>query len=473
MRNPTSCRSVHSHALTLVLLASILGATSCDASRAPSIESADYAVVDVSVLPMDSNRVLEHQTVLVAGDRIAWMGPAETAGIPEGAVQIEGQGRWLMPGLAEMHAHVPGGNAPRDLVEDIFFLYVANGITTIRGMLGAPEQLVWREEIQSGGLLGPTFMVGAPSLNGTTVQSPADAERLIRAHKAAGYDFQKIHPGIPLDAWDRMVQVAGEVGFTFAGHVPEDVGIVHALETGISTVDHLDGYLQAAIPENVQRRLAAELGVIPTSEILAQVDQDRLREFVALTVDRGVWNVPTMYLWENFYRPVDPDSMLALPEMQYVPVAMREGWARQKRGRPQDSAETGALMASTRLALLTLLHESGARILTGTDSPQMFNVPGFSLHREMRVMEEAMPPFEVLLTGTRNVASYASEELGLDGDFGVVQVGNRADLLLLEADPRESIDNVARRAGVFVQGNWLPDREIQERLQRQAEKYRR
>ena len=443
------------------------------AQAPPSVESASYAVVDVSVLPMDSDRVLENQTVLIDGDRIAWMGPSSDAVIPSGANEIPGEGRWLMPGLAEMHAHVPGGSAPRDLVEDIFFLYVANGITTIRGMLGAPEQLGWRQEIQDGALLGPSFLVGAPSLNGNTVQSPEDAERLIRAHSDAGYDFQKIHPGIPRDAWDRMVAVANEVNFTFAGHVPEDVGIVHALETGIASVDHLDGYLQAAIPPEVQQRFASQLGVIPTAEILAAVDRDRVREFVDLTVSERVWNVPTMYLWENFYRPVDPDSMLALPEMQYVPDAMRQGWARQKRGRPQDSAETGELMSSTRLELLGMLHDAGARILMGTDSPQMFNVPGFSLHREMEVMAAAMSPFEVLRSGTKNVADYVVETLGQPGDFGSVAVGNRADLLLLEADPRADVGNVAQRAGVFVAGTWLSAEDIDRRLAAQAEKYGR
>ena len=459
-------------AVPTLLFPGILVTAGC-AQAPPSVESATYAVVDVSVLPMDEDRTLENQTVLIEDDRIVWMGSASDAVIPSGAVEIPGDGRWLMPGLAEMHAHVPGGSAPRDLVEDIFFLYVANGITTIRGMLGAPEQLGWRGEIRDGSLLGPAFVVGAPSLNGNTVRSPEDAERLIRAHSTAGYDFQKIHPGIPRDAWDRMVEVANEVDFTFAGHVPEDVGIVHALETGIASVDHLDGYLQAAIPDDVQQRFASQLGVIPTASILAEVDRTRLQEFVELTVAQNAWNVPTMYLWENFYRPVDPDSMLALPEMQYVPAAMREGWARQKRSRPIDSPATGDLMSSTRLELLGMLQDGGARILMGTDSPQMFNVPGFSLHREMEVMAQAMSPFEVLRSGTHNVAQYVVETLGQPGDFGTVAVGNRADLLLLEADPREDVANVARRAGVFVAGTWLSASDIDERLQAQAEKYGR
>ncbi len=466
------CRS-HRAIATVATVCSFAASALACASAAPTVESASYAVVDVTVLPMDDDRVLENQTVLIDDERIIWIGPSADAQLPESTVEVPGQGRWLMPGLAEMHAHVPGGNAPRELVEDIFFLYIANGITTIRGMLGAPEQLAWRSEIEEGTLLGPTFLVGAPSLRGSNVQTPEDAERLIRAHDEAGYDFQKIHPGIPRVAWDHMVEVANEVGLTFAGHVPEDVGIVHALETGIATVDHLDGYLQSAIPPEVQERYTSQLGVIPTAAILEQVDRNRLREFVDLTISMGAWNVPTMYLWENFYRPVDPDSMLGLPEMQYVPAAMREGWARQKRQRPVDASETGALMSATRVELLGMLHEAGAKILMGTDSPQMFNVPGFSLHREMAVMAEAMSPLDVLRTGTRNVAEYTAESLGMASDFGTVTVGNRADLLLLEADPRDDVANVAQRAGVFVRGQWLSQQDIEQRLTRQAEKYGR
>lgn len=443
----------------------------CAAEAAAPPVAADYAIEGVAVLPMDGSPALEGQTVLIEGDRIVAMGAGAQVSVPEGATRIDGSGRWLMPGLAEMHAHVPGGNAPRQLLEDILFLYVANGITTIRGMLGAPEQLGWREEIASGALLGPTFLVGAPSLNGNTAPTPADAERLIREHAAAGYDFQKIHPGVPLDAWNRMVEVAREVGFTYGGHVPEDVGLEHALQTGIATVDHMDGFLQAAIPEDVQRRFAAELGVIPTARILDAVDETRLRELVQRTREEGAWVVPTSYLWENFYRPLDPDSMLALPEMRYVPASMRQGWVRQKAGMPAESAAVGEQMAQVRLDLLRMLHEAGVPLLMGTDSPQMFNVPGFALHHEMRLMEQVMSPEDVLVTGTRNVGDYVGRSLGGDGAFGTVATGQRADLLLLEADPRETVANVTRMAGVFVRGRWIPEQEIAQQLERIGERY--
>jgi len=439
----------------------------------PDFSAGALVIEGVRVLPMDEERTLEDQAVVVQDGRIAWIGRAEDLDLPEGAVRVNGTGRTLLPGLAEMHAHVPGDEAPRDLLEDILFLYVANGITTIRGMLGAPGQLVVREELERGDLVGPHMIVGAPSLNGNTAPDPATAERLVRGYADQGYDFLKIHPGIPMDSWDRMVEVAGEVGITYAGHVPEDVGIQHALETDIATVDHLDGYLQGALSQELQSRLAGNLGVIPTAEMISGIDWDRVDELVDLTVREGAWNVPTLYLWENFYAPIDADSMIAQPEMSHVPRSMREGWASAKKRRGSETAAVAEAVAEARLRLLRKLHSAGAGILMGTDSPQMFNVPGFALHHELLIMGEVMSPFEVLASGTRNVAEYVDASLGGESDFGTVAVGQRADLILVEGNPLERLGDVARLAGVMVAGRWISGEEIQAGLDALAEKYGR
>src|SRR5687767_7933277 len=181
-------------------------------SAAPSVA----AFVDVNVVPMDRERILERQTVVVQGGRISVIGPARTTRVPNGAVRIDGRGKYLMPGLAEMHAHIPGANAPDQLIRDIMFLYVANGITTIRGMLGAPNQLTLRRQTASGEVLGPTIFVGAPSLNGNSAPTPDSAAKLVRAHKAAGYDLLKLHPGLKRPVYDAIVATAREVGITYA-----------------------------------------------------------------------------------------------------------------------------------------------------------------------------------------------------------------------------------------------------------------
>ena len=205
------------------------------ACATPAAQPGTVAFTNVNVIPMDHEGVLQGQTVVVVGDRITAVGSSDDIVVGAGATLIDGTGRYLMPGLSEMHAHVPpGDDPPRDAVEDILFLYVANGITTIRGMLGSAYQVPLADEIERGEVLGPTFYVGAPSLNGGTAPTPEAAERLLRANAAAGYDLQKIHPGVPLEVWDHMVEVAREVGLTYGGHVPADVGLVHAIETGMS-----------------------------------------------------------------------------------------------------------------------------------------------------------------------------------------------------------------------------------------------
>jgi len=458
-----------------VLAAAVAVGTGCSESgqtvQAQAV-TGDFAFVDVSVLPMTSERVLEHHTVVVEDGRISWIGPADQADLTAVTTQVAGEGRFLLPGLAEMHAHVPGDNAPADLTEDILFLYLANGITTMRGMLGAPGQLVLRERIERGELPGPRFIVGAPSANGNSTRTPRQAERHMRSAAETGYDFMKIHPGIPLAAWDRLVEVADSVGMTLAGHVPLDVGLEHALTSGIATVDHLDGFFQSAItPEERQRLADANLGVIPTTALLDAVEPVELGRLVDLAAQLGVWQVPTMYLWENFYAPLPVGEFLSRPGMQYVPQSMRDGWVRQKQDRPEEAFEVAAAMADARVNLLRILYEAGAPILMGTDAPQMFNVPGFSLHHEIEVMAKAMPPYAVLEAGTRNVSGYVSQSLGQPADFGTVSLGNRADLLLVDQNPIEDLSTLARPAGVMAAGQWWDRAALDERLNTLQAKY--
>jgi imidazolonepropionase-like amidohydrolase len=462
----------HAATLALLLTAACTSAPYMEVAIAPG--EPVTAFTQVTVIPMDREEVLREQTVLVQGDRIVAVGPSASLRVPSGATVIEGRGRYLMPGLAEMHAHMPGAQAAPELVERILFLYLANGVTTIRGMLGAPAQLPLRARIAAGELLGPTFIVGAPSLNGTSAPDPETARRLVREHHAAGYDFLKLHPGLSREVYDAIVDEGRRVGITWAGHVSAGVGLRHTLATRQSTVDHLDGYLEAAIPEAVLARALA--GEAPLGEWIRTVDPERVRGLAGETRTAGVWNVPTMYLWENFYSYEEPDAFLALPEMAYATPQMRSGWAQQKRNMMANFRDAGAtaeelaLVVQRRREVLRALADAGAPLLLGTDSPQMLSVPGFSLHHELRVMAAAgLTPFQILESGTRNVGRYVAEDLGGNGSFGTVTHGARADLILLEANPLEDVSNVARRAGVMVRGIWLSEAEIQRRLSEIAE----
>lgn len=450
------------------VLAVTAAVTGC-ATRGPAPEPVPglTAFTNVNVLPMTSDAVLPGQTVVVRDGVIAAAGPATEVDVPRGATVIDGDGRYLMPGLAEMHAHVPpGANPPREDVEDILFLYVANGITTIRGMLGSAYQIPLADELERGEVLGPNFYVGAPSLNGGTAGTPEAAEALIRAHVEAGYDLQKIHPGVPRAAWDRMAAVAEEVGLTFGGHVPQDVGLVHAIETGMSTVDHLDGYIQAIASDDVQAQVNA--GTISLGGLARGVDDARLAEIVQLTIDHGVYVVPTMYLWENLYGAPDADRFLQQPEMKYVSPQTRDSW-RRRAGSGREGAD---VYLALRERVLKELSNAGAGILMGTDSPQLFNVPGFALHRELAVMSEAgMSNYEILKSGTATVGEYVASHLELDGNFGTIAPGQRADLVLLGSNPLDDLGNLVDRVGVMVRGRWVSRAEIDAGLEALSEKH--
>jgi imidazolonepropionase-like amidohydrolase len=415
------------------------------------------AFVGVDVLPMDEERILRDHTVVVRQGRIVEVAPRSQVQPPAGATLVEGAGRFLMPGLAEMHGHTPGG----EMEEPVMFLYVANGITTVRGMLGNQSHLDLRRRANTGELLAPTLYLAGPSFSGGTIQSAPQADQRAREQATAGWDLIKVHPGLTREQYDAMAMAAHQAGIRFAGHVPSDVGLRHAIEMGQETFDHLDGYIEF---------LDAFQG---------PVDRARLDEAVRMTREAGAWVVPTMVLWEvGIIGLGDAAEMAAWPEMRYwprenLPMVTEgvEGWAGRQRNAARGAAENPARArqwAENRNTVLKALADGGAGVLMGTDSPQIFSVPGFSLHRELQAMAEAgMTPWQILVSGTRNVGEYFQ---GKD-TFGTVAVGRRADLLLLNRNPLDDVAHVADRAGVMVRGRWLPEAEIQAGLQELAERF--
>jgi imidazolonepropionase-like amidohydrolase len=446
---------------------------------AGSAHAQSVAFIDVNVVPLDRERVLERQTVVVTGDRISALGPASSTAVPANATRIDGRGKYLMPGLAEMHAHVIGGNNPNheQLNRDILFLYVANGITSIRAMLGAPNQIPLRERLKRGEVLGPTMYVSAPSLNGNSAPNPDTAAKLVRAHKEAGYDFLKIHPGLSLQTYDAMARTAREVGISWAGHVPTAVGLRHALAAGQSGVDHLDGMLEATLPDDVFERTRS--GTAPFAEIVNNVDPSRFAAVAAEIKAANSWQVPTILVWENLFSQSEtPEQMGEREEMKYASRQARANYIAQKHNMNQGQRNNGitpelaATYTDLRRRAVKALVDADAPLLMGTDSPQLFMVPGFALHRELGIIASlGVSPFTLYESGSKNVARYVADKLKQDGRFGTVAVGNRADLVLLHANPLASVENLKRRAGVMVRGRWVSSEEIDRGLADLARKY--
>ena len=440
------------------LLLAALAATPAGAQQAP----AAIAFTHVNVVPMDHEVVLLDQTVVVRGERIAEVGPAARVRVPEGAQVIDGHGQYLMPGVAEMHAHIPGGQAPPEYTERVLFLYLANGVTTIRGMLGAPPHLQLRERAARGEIWSPTIITSGPSVNGTSAPTPDVARRMVEEEHAAGYDFIKIHPGLSRAAFDTMAATAQRLGMRFAGHVPVDVGLERALEAHYATIDHLDGFVEWLA--GVRPGDGTRVGFFGLA-VADRVDESRIPEVARLTREAGVWVVPTQTLLETVASSESPEQMAARPGTEYLPRSIAQGWMNTLRGwRTQSPVEpqTAARFLALRRRLIRELQAAGAGILLGSDAPQVGNVPGFSLHRELRAYVAAgLTPFQALLTGTRNPAAF----FGRPDEFGTVQRGRRADLVLLEGNPLRDIANFDRQAGVMVRGRWLPAGEIRRRLE--------
>jgi imidazolonepropionase-like amidohydrolase len=420
------------------------------------------AFVDVTVIPMDRERRLPGQTVVVRGDRIVELGPVATVTVPDGATRVEGKGKFLIPGLAEMHAHIPGGQASDSAVERTLFMYLAGGLTTIRGMLGHPRHLELRARAARGELLSPTIYAAGPSLNGNSIPDPAAARKAVIEQKEAGYDLLKVHPGVSREAFDTLVATARRVGIPFAGHVPTEVGVAHAIESKYATIEHLDGYIEAMVRDGAP--VGADQSAFFGLNLGEYLDESKMPALVAATKKAGVWNVPTQVLLENLVLVESSAELTERPEMKYVMPEMLAQWAQVK---DNMLAETGSTAESARRTievrrrLIKALHDAGAGLLLGSDAPQVYNVPGFSTHRELESLVAAgLTPYQALETGTRNVARY----FGTTRETGTVERGKRADLVLLEADPLVDIRNTTKRAGVMLRGRWLPQAEIEGRL---------
>jgi imidazolonepropionase-like amidohydrolase len=430
----------------------------------PPGQAADSVVafVNVTVIPMDRERTIPRQTVVVRGNRIVAIGPTDRVRVPAGSAKVDGRGKFLIPGLAEMHAHIPGGDAPDSVVERTLFLYVSGGITTIRGMLGHPRHLDLRARAARNELLSPTIYTSGPSLNGNSVPTPGSAARIVAEQKAAGYDFLKIHPGIAGEVFDTLAATARRLGIRFAGHVPLDVGLARALETGYASIDHLDGYVEAMVRDG---------SPVPASEsqffglnLGEYLDESKLPALVEATRDARVWNVATEVLMENLMPGEGVEALERRPEMRYVSSGTVAKWAETKKSFLREtgsSEESARRVLQVRRKLIKALHAGGAGLLLGSDAPQIYNVPGFSVHRELAALVAAgLTPYQALETGTRNVAVF----FGTLSTSGTIGVGKRADLVLLDANPLLDVGNTTRRAGVMLRGRWLPRTEIETRL---------
>lgn len=446
--------------LTLVLFYAVF------ASHAQTPVSSDERQIvfqNVSVVSTVDGKINTHQTVLVKGGRIVSVVDQANVKHDGGALVVPGEGKFLIPGLAEMHAHIP----PTDNVEamkEVLMLFAVNGITTIRGMLGHPKHLELREEINEGKVLGPHFYTTGPSFNGMSIRSPEEGSEIVRRQKAAGYDYLKLHPGLTREKFDAIAATARQVGIPFAGHVSYGVGVWRAIEAGYSSIDHLDGFIEGLVP-GIEKIPEQQAGLFAMN-IADQADKSQIPKLMTALRSSNVWVVPTQSLAERWFNPdYTVEDFARDPDRKYMSPQIRDQWIAAKKNltsNPQYDSERLKRFIALRRELIHECQRNGVGLLLGCDAPQIFNVPGFSTHHELEYLVlSGLSPLEALQTGTLNVAKYLGRS-----DSGVIRQGAAADLVLLDANPLADIGNTRLISGVMIDGRWMDKQFIEAELKK-------
>ncbi len=426
------------------------------------IKEGSIIISNVNIIDVRDGTVIENQHLLIDDGKITRISD-QAFSTSNQVNQIDGSGKYLLPGLAEMHAHIPSPDWGRKNYEETLFLYLSNGVTTIRGMLGHPVHLEMRARAKRNELLSPRIFSSSPSLNGNTVTSIEEARTKVAAYKNDGYDFLKLHPGLKLDVFNEIVKTANEVGIPYAGHVSVDVGIRRALESKYATVDHVDGFLEGLVPESA--------GVNPSDNgffgynFTDLADTSMIGELVSMTVVNKVWVVPTQSLFDRWFSSDSANVFVEAPEMKYMPKSTLESWVNRKNSilsNPDFNAEQQQTFNSIRRQLIYQLQKNGHGLLLGSDAPQVFNVPGFSIHHELKgIVDAGLTTLEAIQSGTINPAIF----FNMEGEFGEIVEGASADLILLSANPLDNLDKLRNPDGVMVRGRWLSRSDIDKRLE--------
>ncbi|HJQ39436.1 MAG TPA: amidohydrolase family protein [Thermoanaerobaculia bacterium] len=404
---------------------------------------------NITVIPMTSPNAMEKQTVVIKDGVIASISKKPV--IPKDAKVVDGTGKFLIPGLADMHVHVPAVEAKGELMLDVLTMLVANGVTTARGMWGFPGQLDVRTKARLGQIVSPRlFLAGVPfsSLNIGSAQEVVDRVRL---QKQEGWDLLKVHDGLTLEQYDALANTARAVKMRFAGHVPQAVSLPHAIESGQESIEHLDPFL------------------VYLETAKGPVDEKKLAALASQLEEAGTWVTPTLAASEITWGATSLETLKDYPENKYSPNLAVDSWVKSYDERVKRIPRGPATnVVSNNRRIIKALNDTGVRLLLGTDALQQFIEPGFSVLREMESLRGAgLTPYQILRTATVNPAIYLGEE----ASSGTIEKGKRADLVVLDANPLTDVTNIAKVRGVMAGGRWYTREQLDEALKRIHEKY--
>lgn len=432
------------------------------------------ALTGVTVIDVTGSPPRSDMTVVVRGNRIAAIGRTGQVAIPQGARIERASGRFLIPGLWDMHTH--GLNTLEPLP-----LFVANGITGVRFMGGAgfAQAVQTRKAIESGAVVGPRVVMLAPVVDGSTLMRPfarviaseAQAREAVNTLKHQG-DFLKVLDTLPRHVYLAFADEARRQGISVVGHVPVDVGAGDASDAGLKSIEHLNGILPAASP--IEARLRSEMGAairVPGSRpgdvlfhragpfvqaILSTYDEQRASELFRRFRTNGTWVCPTLVDHRTF---AYPEEFAADPRLRYLPRARTDAWLADARHQAltPEVITTQKQVFQKYLHLVGAMQRAGVGLLAGSDFGMPYLLPGFSLHDELALLVEAgLTPLEALQTATVNPARF----LGRLASLGTVEEGKLADLVLLDGNPLEDIRHTQKISGVMLNGRLLSKAEL-------------
>jgi len=406
--------------------------------------------VDFNVVPMDRDVVLPHQVVVVRDGVIERIGDVGDVAPPRGSTIIEGDGsRYLAPGLTDAHVHLRGR------YESWLPLFIANGVTTVFNLEGRPGHLALKRRIQAGALEGPTVYTAGPFVGEPEVRTPADARATVARQAARGYDLVKVHGDFSADAYATLTEAGRELEMPVIGHAPRNLPFSAVLDNRQIAVTHAEEILQTQ---------------------LRSLDPGDATVVARQMAEAGTWLIPTLAHFESvadqWGSPEAVEAALASEAAADLPSWLRADWL--STSNPflgVDPADRPRLrdMYEFHGTLIRALHDAGVPMLAGTDTPIPTLAPGSSLRLEIEALRDAgMSGYEALATATSNPGRFVRTYIDAGVRAGTLQRGVRADILMLDADPRFETETLGRIQGVMVRGRWYSRPDLDRMLEQVA-----
>ena len=430
-------------------------------------------ITDVNIVDVRTGEILPDQVVIIEGNRIAAAGPRRSMRYPRNAPSVNAKGGYLIPGLWDMHVHLAFGDWFPRAQEISLPLFVANGVTSVRDMGSELETVQnWRNEMESGRLIGPRIMTSGPMLDGPkprfpssiAITTPDDGRRAVDEMKRRGVDFIKLQSLIPRDAVFAITDEAKIQEIPFEGHVPDSVLASEMSNAGMHSFEHLIGIFEGS------STLESDFlkGGKTEAKFLASYDPARAAALAALLAKNQTWQCPTL-VWERGGNLIDATDFSKDERAKYVPAYWKEQtWKKfteqVKSDFNTDDLATRKVFLEKELEVVQMLHKAGVPFLAGTDTPPgVYIFPGFSLHEELqRFVAAGFTPLEALQTATLNPARFFQ----MEDKLGTIERDKLADLVLLDANPLQDIRNTQKIAAVILNGRYFPRNDLQKILQK-------